>query len=125
VDGEMILNGDFENHTFGTVCWWLSNAEFNSGVSSVTAFGDMDLINLMSHDACDGLPPPSGATKLGIGKYEKLLGGYLTSAFSFDLSSPIVAGEQYKIEFYAYPDNVYDYYDVGQVEIGISTSPTS
>jgi hypothetical protein len=95
---------------------------------SATAFGDADGIYLMVHEDCGEPLPQSGATQLGIAKYDNWPneGGVVASAFSFDLSSPIVAGEMYELEFYAYPMHVYtDFYDVGYVEIGISTSPTS
>lgn len=126
VDGEMILNGDFENHTYGTGCWSLPTAEFNSAVSNATSFGDGFAIGLMVGEVC-APAPPSGTTQLGIHKYYDLYQGRdVADAFSLDLSSPIVAGELYKIEFYAWP-NLDDNYqiDIGQVEIGISTSPTS
>jgi hypothetical protein len=119
----MILNGDFENHTFGPGCHFnLSNDNFNLGVSSATAFGDAQEIDLMADGTCSyGLPPQSGETKLGIHRQGA---GQPVDAFSFDLSAPIVAGEPYKIEFYAHAELDFDP-DIGDVEIGISTSPTS
>jgi hypothetical protein len=91
VGGEMILNGDFENHTFGTGCHFnLTNASFNLGMSSATAFGDAEEIDVMADGTCDwGNPPQSGATKLGMSRQGPSLRG---DAFSFDLSTSIVSG---------------------------------
>lgn len=121
----MILNGDFENHSFGPVCYWLPNAEFNAGVSNVTGFGEAE-IGLMSDETCFYLPPQSGATNLEIAIYSPFpYGGSEASMFSFDLSSPIVAGELYRIEFYAFTEVDYEYsLGGGGVNIGISASPT-
>jgi hypothetical protein len=124
VGGEMILNGDFENHTFGAGCHFnLPNASFNLGMSSATAFGDAEEIDVMADGTCDwGNPPQSGATKLGMSRQGPVEPG---DAFSFDLSTSIVSGELYEIEFYAHA--VLDVFapDIGDVEIGISTSNTS
>ena len=49
VDGEMILNGDFENHTFSPECWFnISNLTFNLGMANATAFGNVESIDVMA-----------------------------------------------------------------------------
>lgn len=117
----MILNGSFENNSAGGTLYNLSNAGFNAVMSNATAWGAAEEIDVMENTTNSfGLPAVDGVYKLGL--HLRADGAF--DAFSFDLSSPIVAGQQYRLEFYAHA--VLDF-DSGATPllIGISSSPTS
>ncbi len=120
----LILNGDFENNGASSSQYNLSNALFNSLVSNATAFGSGDEIDLMTTDSPYGLPPESGLWKAAIHK-----AGYpyygTDDAFSFTLSSPALAGEQYTLSFYAQIVPTADNPGDGPVQVGLSASPTA
>jgi len=116
----LILNGSFEMNSATETMFNMSNGTFNSVVADATAFGDAEEIDLML-GAPYGLPPVDGKWKLGI--HRQSVGG-ATDAFAFHLSSPLVAGEVYHLDFYAHAETSFDP-DVGPVEIGLSSSATS
>ena len=117
----LILNGSFEDNTAGGTVFNMSNVEFNATVASATAFGDAEEIDLMDSSSGFGLAPVHGDFKLGIHRVS-VEGG--TDAFSFDLSSSIVAGTTYTIDFWADAETTFDP-GTGPIEIGISSSATS
>jgi hypothetical protein len=129
--GEMLLNGDFEDHSFDPGCHFhLTNAEFVLGVANVVAFGDGENFGVMVNEPClDELEPQSGSTKVSITSYDDLYEGLNADAFGFELATPVVAGERYSIQFYAQeyydPNEPGSDYGFGEVEIGVSTSPFS
>jgi hypothetical protein len=120
----LILNGDFENNGASSSQYNLSNAMFNSLVYNATAFGTGNEIDLMTTDSTYGLPPESGLWKAAIHK-----AGYpyygTDDAFSFTLSSPALAGQQYALSFYAQIVVTADNPGDGAVEVGLSASPTA
>ena len=120
----LILNGDFENNGASSSQYNLSNALFNSLVHNATAFGTGDEIDLMTSDSPYGLPPQSGLWKAAIHK-----SGYPNygndDAFSFTLSSPAVAGQQYALSFYGQLVATADNPGEGPVQVGLSVSPTA
>src|SRR5215208_2980775 len=114
----IILNGDVEDNTSSSSEFNLSNANFNAIVADATAFGTGDEIDLVTGTDF-GIAPESGDWKLGL--HTSSLSGFF-DAFSFDLSSAIVAGTSYDLELFAalHPDR-----PTGTVEIGVSSSATA
>ena len=118
----LILNGSFEDNSASGTVFNMTNAEFNATVADATAFGSAEEIDLMDASAGFGLAPVDGDFKLGIHLFT--VGHGATDAFSFDLSSPIVAGTTYTIDFWAHAvTNVSPGRD--PVEIGVSSSAAS
>jgi hypothetical protein len=115
----MIINGSFENNTSGGTQYNLTNANFNSLMSSITAFGASEELDIMDHANIYGLPPVDGNYKVAL----HLRTDGLADAFSFGLSSSIVAGRTYTLSFWA--QTVLDF-DPGRepLHIGISNSAT-
>ncbi|KAA3606756.1 MAG: hypothetical protein DWQ01_17215 [Planctomycetota bacterium] len=118
---EMILNGDFENNSSSGCSFNLSNTAFTAVMDDATAFGSASEIDLMQTGTCGyGTSPQSGMAKVGIGS---AYGSTVVDAFSFHLSSPIVAGNDYQLSFWAHAIIEVWSPDVGTVEIGISSNP--
>ena len=120
----LILNGDFENNGATSSQYNMSNAMFNSLVYNATAFGTGDEIDLMTTDSPYGLLPESGLWKLGIHKSGYPIYGN-DDAFSFTLSSPLVAGQQYALSFYGQDVVSAQNPGGGQLQVGVSSTPTS
>jgi hypothetical protein len=120
----LVLNGDFENNGASTSQYNLSNASFNSLVNNATAFGTGEEIDLMTTDSPYGLPPQSGLWKAAIHKSGYPYYGN-DDAFSFTLSSPAVAGQQYSLSFYAQVVASAENPGDGPVQVGLSASPTA
>lgn len=117
--GNMILNGSFEiNNGLGTQ-YNLLNGSFDAAVAHVTAFGSASELDLMDLSNTFGLAPVDGNYKVGMHFSSTLT----RDAFSFDLSSSIVAGRTYTVSFWA--QTVLDF-DPGRepLHIGISNSAT-
>lgn len=115
----LILNGSFEDNTAGGDLFNMDNATFNVTVDDATAFGDAQEIDIM-FGAPYGLMPVDGDYKLAI---HRQTGGPV-DAFSFDLSSGLVAGNVYTVDFWA--QAVTDFGGGSDpIEIGISSSASS
>lgn len=112
-----ILNGDFEDNTATSTQFNLTNSSFNAIVANATSFnagqGEIDLVT--SNDF--GIAPQSGDWKLGL--HTSAIPGYF-DVFSFDLSSMVVAGNIYSLQFFGAEDVGY----VGEIEIGLSSTAT-
>ena len=114
----LVLNGSFENHT-GTGCQYnLPNATFGLVMANAAAFGTAEEIDVMD-GVCYGIPAVVGVTKVG-------LAGAATSPdqLSLTLASPLVAGSTYFAIVWILPDTHFSP-GTGQLEIGVSTSPTA
>jgi len=111
----LFLNGDFENNTAGTTQFNLSNAAFNSLMADTTAFGTAQEIDIITGTDF-GIAPESGNWKLGI---HTQTGGAF-DAFSMTLSSSLVSGNSYSLQFFGalFPGLT------STIAIGVSTSPT-
>ncbi len=112
----LILNGDFENNTAGVTQFNLSNAAFNGFMPNVTAFGTAQEIDIITGTDF-GIAPESGNWKLGI---HTQTGGPF-DAFSMTLSSALVAGNSYSLQFFGAQLSG----STSTIQIGVSTSPTS
>ncbi|HSU56598.1 MAG TPA: hypothetical protein VLT36_21240 [Candidatus Dormibacteraeota bacterium] len=119
----LILNGDFENNGASSSLYNLNNTFFNSLVYNATAFGTGEEIDLMTTDSPYG-SPQSGLWKAAIHKSGYPYYGN-DDAFSFTLSSPAVAGQQYALSFYAQIVPTADNPGNGDVQVGLSGSATS
>ncbi len=114
----LALNGDFESIT-GSGCQYnLSNSTYGSVVSSSTAFGTAQEIDVMS-GACYGAIAVSGATKLGL---HSAIGG-TRDEISLDLSTPLVPGGLYTLSYWVLAETSFDP-NLGSLEVGVSNSPT-
>ena len=118
----LIVNGDFEDHT-GLPCQDnLSNDSFNLVVANATAFGGAQEIDVYSDPAgCYGLPAISGSTKVALHS-RRSTGG--VDAFSFDLSAAVTSGASYTLSFWVQTVTDFDP-QIPDVEVGLSNSPTS
>ena len=117
----LLLNGDFESRTQPPGCYSnVSNAGVTADLVSVTAFGLAEEIDIYADGtSCFyGDPPQSGLVKLAI---HKQVSG-ITDAFSFGLSSPVVAGSSYDVSCYA-SANLQGDPNIGAVELGLSNNP--
>jgi PEP-CTERM motif len=115
----IILNGDFESNAASATVVNMNNSQFNTTVANATAFGTAGEIDLITGNPY-GLPPQNGNWKLAIAR--QTTGLY--DAFSFNLSSSIVAGQVYSLDFYA--QTVTDFQPGGgAVLVGVSGSATS
>ena len=126
LSGNLITNGDFENNTFLSLCYFnLPNASVTAGMAGITAYGAANEIDV----ANDGSPclfslaPQSGRTKLTLHR-QGAAAGWIADEFSFSLSAAVALGSVYSLAFYAV-SNPYADPDIGAVEIGLSSSPTS
>ena len=114
----ILLNGDFENTSFVTTQFNLSNASFNAGMPNLFAFGGAQEIDVVTGVAF-GIAPESGNWKVGL--HRQVNGA--TDAFAFGLSSGIVAGQSYTLSFWlAGLDSASP---LGEVVFGISGNSTS
>jgi hypothetical protein len=116
------MNGDFEVNQAIGCDFNLTNAAFDAEVAHATAFGTADEIDVMrSATGCGYIAPYSGITKVAIHRQSVPNGKY--DAFSLDLSMPVVAGQKYHLQFFAYADTLSEP-NTGAVEVGLSSSPT-
>lgn len=115
-NANMIINGDFENNTAAGTMYNMSNAEFSSVVANATAFGTSEELDLVATGSGWGIDPESGSWKVGL--HQRTDNLTHVDAFSFDLSSPVISGNTYDLQFFA--AGIYGY-PLGQVEIGLSS----
>jgi hypothetical protein len=114
----IILNGDFENNSAGVTQFNMTNAQFNSYVNNATAFGTSGEIDLVTGNDFY-ISPQSGNWKLGLHNYaDPSISDFYYDGFSLDLSSNIVAGMSYDLQFFAATPII------GTVQIGLSNSAT-
>lgn len=116
----LILNGSFEDNTASGNVWSPSNAQFNSIMSNVTAYGVREGIDIETVDSPYGQAPIDGNWKIAPASD---LGG-TSEEFSLTLAAPLVAGQSYDLSFYI-ERQVGLPFDGGSVDIGLSTSATS
>ena len=116
----LIVNGGFETNSATASVFNPSNVLFNSTMSSVTAYGAREGIDIQTTGSGFGAAPQSGNWKVSPAAD---LGG-LIEEFSMDLSGPVIAGLSYTLEFYI-ERLVNGPFDGGSVDIGLSSSATS
>lgn len=117
--GNLILNGDFEDNTASLSQFNMGNSTFTAAVADATGFGTSAEIDLVT-GAAWGIAPQSGEWKLGL--HQKPDNTTNVDAFSLDLSSAVVSGNAYALQFFAV-GRTSD--TLGPVEIGLSDSATS
>ena len=113
----LVLNGDFENHT-GSGCQFnLDNATFGATMANASAFGAANEVDVMDDPGgCfGGFAGTVGPTKVGI--HCQAVGG-ITDEIALELSTATIAGNTYQLEFdtLCVPD--FDFCP-GIVEIGL------
>jgi hypothetical protein len=114
----IILNGDFENNSASATQFNMANAAFNATVADATAFSTAEEIDLVT--GLDfGIAPQSGDWKLGL--HTQNNGDF--DAFSLGLSSGVVGGNSYDLQFYGALLGLGSL--PGPIEIGLSNSATA
>jgi hypothetical protein len=116
------LNGDFEINN-GTDAVNVTNAMFNTIVSNAIAFGTAQEIDIVKSSNF-GLAPVSGNWKVGI--HTRIDG--LFDAFSLALTSPLVVGNSYSLQFFAAkldPCLAVDGCPAGNISVGLSSTATA
>lgn len=112
--GQSFLNGGFETNTAGVDRINITNAAFNTYMSSNTGFGtwsgvgNLDIVRTTSY----GLGPQSGTW------YIALTGGG-TDRVAMQLASPLVAGNTYTLNYY---DNQWSTFTSPEVRVHVSTN---
>ena len=116
----LIINGSFEINTAPGNWFNPINSDFNSVMSSVTAYGVRQGIDIQTIGSGWGQAPIDGNFKISPASDQ----GGNVEEFSMTLSSPLVSGNRYDLSFYmeALNNNVFN---GGHVEVGASTSATS
>jgi PEP-CTERM motif-containing protein len=112
----IILNGDFEDNTSVGTSFNLPNATYNGLLANSTAFGLGNEIDLVTGSDLE-IPPQSGSWKLGL---RDAPSG--SDAFSLTLSTPMVLGNNYALQFFGANTNGIP---PAQFEIGVSTTADS
>ena len=124
----MIVNGDLETNSYPlNGCFFnQANATINANVSGITAFGESNEIDATKSptECLFGGPPQSGLTKFAIHRRGPLE-NYITDAFSFSLTGPVVAGNVYTLTFYAWAISNGSDPDIGMVDVGLSNDPAA
>lgn len=108
---QQVLNGSFEVNTLDCGIN-LGNAEFNSHVMNISAFGGQSEIDLLSA-SCGYEIPPDGDFFIA------LYNNTFSDACSFELTSPLNAGKLYKLRFAARLGDGFAN-QISKVEIGLS-----
>ncbi len=116
----LIINGDIEDNTAFGSTFNMTNAIFNTKVANATAFGTSEEIDLVTGSGY-GIAPQSGDWKLGLHQAATTN----VDAFSLDLSSPVISGNTYALQFFAAGLATTTTYPFGSVEIGLSSSATN
>ncbi|QDU65010.1 hypothetical protein [Engelhardtia mirabilis] len=116
----LVLNGSFENNTSTSCKWNPPNAEFNSLMADVTAFGTASEIDIMQGQCLYGSPPQDGAYKIGLASNTFT---QENDALALHLSSPLVQCKSYELEILA--QAVVETFSpgVGPVQVGVSNDP--
>jgi hypothetical protein len=116
----LVVNGDFENNSAAGNVFNPSNAVFNSTMSSVTAYGVREGIDIQTVGSGFGVAPQSGNWKVSPASDV----GANAEQFSMNLSTPLTAGDRYELKFY-FERLLSGTFDGGLAEIGVSNSATS
>jgi hypothetical protein len=115
----LIVDGDLEGHTAVGCTYNLGIPQFNTLYANVHSFGSSSGIDIMG-GGCFGLPPHSGATKLGLAWNNAAAGD--KDAMSLDLAAPLVPGQAYSLSLWS------EWLPFGSpqpFQVGVSSSPTA
>lgn len=117
----MVKNGDFENHSYLSTQFNLSNAGFTANVDFATAFGGSEELDVVTGTDF-GISPVSGKWKVGL--HQRPDNPANVDAFSLELSWAVMTGGAYTLSFYT-AGNSSSTAPRGPIEIGLSSSPSS
>lgn len=112
LQGQIILNGDFENNLATSDIINLSNADCNQKIKYLNSFGSYGDIDIINSAAYGGRGAPSGKWYIG-------MTGGSTDIIALRLSAPLVIGRSYTMSFYARKTSTYQSYPI---QIGLSKS---
>jgi hypothetical protein len=98
----------------------MNNATFQSLITSATAFGTGNEIDLLTTGNFIGITAQSGNWHIAVSRRTT----EENDAFSFDLDQPIVSGQSYNLDFFARAVTLFAAGN-GEVEVGISSSSNS
>lgn len=115
----LVVNGSFENNSAATTVFNPNNADFNSLVPNVTAFGIRPGIDLQTIGSGFGQLPQDGSWKVSLCSD---LGGE-AEAFSLNLIGPLTLGQSYQLDFYIERLQSGNF-NGGSVEVGLSSNAT-
>ncbi len=119
----LVLNGSFENTTSTGCDLNLSNGTFSAMMSNHVGFGSADELDIMNGSCGYGSAPPDGIVKVGLAcQYPN---GSGVDAMALELASPLVPGQSYTLTFWVEAEVLSFSPDIGNVEIGVSTSSSS
>lgn len=112
LQGQIILNGDFENNLATSDIINLSNADCNQKIKDINSFGSYGDIDIINSSAYSGRGAPSGKWYIG-------MTGGSTDIIALKLSVPLTTGRSYTMSFYARKTSAYQSYPI---QIGLSKS---
>lgn len=115
---QSFVNGDLEVNVSPGCNWNMSNSSFNALVTGVTAFGAAGEVDIQQ-SICGYSAAQSGEYFVSI--HQQSSG--ITDEISFELTSPVIAGNTYAIRYYDQANTIWD--SPGRIEIGLSTTSTS
>ena len=115
LNGQTFINGSFENTTSSGCDYNNSNSEFNSIMPNVIAFGNAEEIDILRLN-CLGLASiPDGDIAIMLHGFH--IDENRFDAISLELSSPLISGNTYTIDFKARSIG-----NIGSLLIGVSTT---
>lgn len=94
----LVLNGDFENHSASATAFNLTNAAFTAMVANATGFGTSNELDLVTGTSF-GIVAQSGSWKVGL--HQNTNASTNRDAFSLTLSHSLAIGSSYDLSFYA------------------------
>lgn len=117
VQGQSVLNGDFELNSATSCMFNQSNAEYNDLMEYSVGFGPNTELDLQTH-SCGYASPPSNDWFVSLSKRPS--GDY--DAFSLELSEPLVSGLTYQLSYWEYATDTFGNVNV-PLYIGLSEAP--
>lgn len=119
VSGQIILNGDFENHTFTNCQTNLPNIQYTSAMSNSWGFGNNDELDVQDNSCGFAIPQSNNwfvsLSKRPTGEYDE---------FSLEISAPLIVGEVYEINYLEFATDKFGNSNI-PLEIGLSSDSIS
>lgn len=124
---QTILNGGFENNTFTPGCQYqITNSNYNSQISNITAYSSIDWNDIIHDGSCPGTGASNNGNWNGTIEYLNSFANVTgNTALSFELSSSVTSGNQYTLTYFDKAKILTPDYIIGTVSVGISQTPTS
>ena len=124
LDGQSIINGGFEDNTFGICEFQMPNSYYNSKITSIEAFSSIPNNDILKENSCLPLGAPNQGQYNGTAEYLNQYNGTTGyTALAFSLDQEVTLGEEFNLTYYdkaVLPDGTYL---LGTVRVGISNTP--